>query len=506
MKRVKITIKNIYFIVTLYDGRLAHVINTMATELSTYSYVYNHKLKRTLKEKDKEYYSYNKQNNSYRFTISLLKDFILLLGTNLVHRDQIELFYDRYTVDVRILNLNINSEYVLKDYQDEYLIGITKDDSPPNILVDLQTGYGKSLIAVASIIKLNMRAGILILPKYIEKWIIDLKRYTNIEDEDIFVVQGTESLIELMETPSDQIHYKFIIFSMRTVYFYIDNYENMHINYPIEPDYLMQHLGIGVMLNDEAHQEFYSMFKAMLYFDVKKLIGLSATLDSNQPDIKKIYKTLYPTKNRLSNIVEIGRYTDVYAINYKLASTKGILFKRQQGYNHILYEQSIMRNSVLLNGYVNLILHYIRDGYYKRRTTGDKMLVYASSVMMCTLLTSRIQNEFKDLDVRRYVEDDPFSNIMEADLTITTIISSGTAIDVPNLITVLNTISMSSLQANMQVVGRLRKLPNKETRYYYLYSKSIQNQVKMHFDRKDAIKHLVNNYINVEYEKTLNIK
>ena len=70
------------------------------------------------------------------------------------------------------------------------------------------------------------------------------------------------------------------------------------------------------------------------------------------------------------------------------------------------------------------------------------------------------------------IVNDPYENIIEPDIRVTTIISGGTAIDIPNLRTlILNNIK--SPVANLQTMGRLRDLQNRDVKFYYLYSEQI---------------------------------
>jgi hypothetical protein len=154
------------------------------------------------------------------------------------------------------------------------------------------------------------------------------------------------------------------------------------------------------------------------------------------------------------------------------------------GYSHTLLEQSIMRNNLLLRSYINMILYYIKDGYISRKKDGQRMLIFAATIRMCTILTNYIKKVYSNLDIRRYVEDDDYSNILEADICISTVQSSGTAIDISGLITVLQTVSMKSIQANLQTSGRLREIEGTDVRYYYLYAGNIDKQKDYHLERK----------------------
>jgi len=502
MKRIKIVVHNTHFSVEVLDKTLNHFIDSIKGFLITYKFVYNRQKRKNIMVKDKGYYVEVKGKRFYRFTINIVKDFIIYLGKYLKSKDEIEIVYDK-EVNYKRLKLKFNPKIVLRDYQNQYVDILTDDESSSMLLVDLATGMGKTALSMYAVVKLDMVTAIIILPKYIEKWIDDVKKYTNVKDDEIYVVQGGDSLNKLLDM--DNHDYKFIIFSMRTLYNYYRDYEE---NKPVilPPYEIAEKLNVGLVLNDEAHQEFYTVFRSTLFWNVKKFISLSATLDSNQKSVKAIYNILYPKENRISNIIKYEPYIDVTAVEYLLNSTAGIQYKRAQGYSHILYEQSLLLNYRLLKEYMDMINYYVKEGYIKRRKKGQKLLIFVASIKLATILTNYITELYPDLDVRRYVEDDPYENVINADITISTVLSSGTAIDIPGLITVINTISISSLQANVQAVGRLRKIKGVETRYYYLYSGSIKNQVKMHHDRHKAIKHMANRYNRDRYDKILSVR
>jgi superfamily II DNA or RNA helicase len=114
----------------------------------------------------------------------------------------------------------------------------------------------------------------------------------------------------------------------------------------------------------------------------------------------------------------------------------------------------------------------------------DKLVVFCASIDMCTEYTKHLKEEFPDLDVRRYVEDDPYENVIEADIRVTTIQSGGTAIDIPNLRVAIMSVSVDSPVSNLQALGRLRELKDRDVKFYYLYCLQIPKQVGYHRNRK----------------------
>jgi len=353
-----------------------------------------------------------------------------------------------------------------------------------------------TLMSMYTVSKIQERFALLILPKYIDKWISDVGHYLNLEYDEIYVVRGGDSLRTLMENIDVMKEVKCIIFSLRTVSNYIKEYSSPEdeFTYPIVPQDLMRHIGVGTMVNDEAHQEFYAVYMASLYFSVNKWIGLSATLRSNDKNMEQIYSLMYNSDNKISNLVKYVNYINVIAVSYYIKLSARVKYKRQQGYSHTLFEESIMKSSIFLQDYLTMITHWVLEGFNKRREPGDKLIIFAATVRMCTIITNHIAGILPALNVKRYVEEDPYDNVMEGDVIVSTVISAGTALDIPNLTTVLMTISIGSLQANLQSVGRLRDLKNKDMRFYYLYSVDIPEQKKLHNLRREAIKDIAKSY------------
>jgi hypothetical protein len=361
-----------------------------------------------------------------------------------------------------------------------------------------------TLITLAAISKLNMKTAVLIKPKYVDKTVIDIKRYTDAVDSDIYVVQGEESLQYLIDNGNS---YKFVIFSTATLGNLISDYESYHsYSLSIPPYELLKHLKIGIVYNDETHEEFHRVFKILLYLNPLRVIGSSATLLTAQADVNKMYNVLFPTSNRISNIIGLDNYVNIVAVNYKLTSGQGIRFKGPKGYSHIMYEQSIMRNNILMNGYIDMINTYIKESYITKRLPGDKIVIFVSTIRMASVLCNHFAKVYKEFDVRRYVEDDPFSNLMDSEMCFTTQLSAGTAVDIPNLISVIQTVSTSSIQANMQNKGRLREIKGREVYYYYLYTTFIDKQKQYHFDRMKAIRPSSKTYTFVEYPVLLRVR
>lgn len=499
--RVTLTLHNLNFTIKVHDNKLYSMLDGVMNQLVTYSLVYNKYLKRLTRTIDKSYYTRDPKTDEYRFPIKVISNVMRHMGTYGIVKEDIQVINET-NPDLELVDFNLNKKYILRDYQEDYVGAVMTNLNKKIFLIDAPTGSGKGLMSSAIISKLRYRVGVMLLPKFINKWVLDAKNYLGVEDEDIYVVQGIDSLYSLVH--ERDITYKIIIFSLTTMTYYLSDYEKLE-QVPIAPSKLFEHLKIGVMFNDETHLSFAALTRCMLYFNPIYFIGSSATLDSNQKDLRRMYNIVIPPENRVSNLLQVDPYVNVKAVSYQLQFNKRIKYKRSQGYNHILYEQSIMKNSIFRNNYFDMIVYYLEDMFFKKREDKkkDKVAIFIASVDMCSLFTNYLKKKYPHENIYRYVGGDSYQTMLESNIIISNNGMLGTAVDIPNLITVIQTISTSSLQINIQNFGRLRKIKDRQVWYCYLYTRDIPRQYPMHMDRYNAIKDKIKEYYSELYPKLI---
>ena len=173
---LKLIVRNLHFTVELYDPVYVRVIEHMKTQLSVYSYKYDKFKKRLVNTLDATYYSYDPRTKEYRFPITVIKRFMQILGSNGITREMIVLEMDKVH-KVETLRAKVNPKYELRDYQHDYVNTALDNLEKKYLLIDAVMGAGKSLMMSAIWSNLNMRVGMIVLPKFIKKWIEDLKDY-----------------------------------------------------------------------------------------------------------------------------------------------------------------------------------------------------------------------------------------------------------------------------------------------------------------------------------------
>lgn len=364
-----------------------------------------------------------------------------------------------------------------------------------------------TFISLHAIAQLKQRLAIVILPVFVEKWVSDIATIHEANTKDVMVIQGSKAMASLIDlAKSGSLDNKYYIFSNKTLQLYINHYETNSPEciemYGASPLELMPLLGIGTMLIDESHMHFHSIFKILLYSNVKFQIGLSATLMSEDPVVSRVYKIVYPSDCVYGDSM-IKKYIDVYPVAYPMSKRYDSLIKTtnygSNVYSHTAFEQSILRKKFLVDIYTNIIKMTVNDYYIYDYKEKDKLLIFVATVKLATHLTAVFKDVYDDKAVNRYCEDDPYENLMTSDIIVSTVISAGTAVDVPNLRVVIQTVCISSPVSNIQSLGRLRELKDRDTKFCYLYCSNIVKHKQYHMKRVDLFKDRV---ANISYRQS----
>lgn len=468
--------------------------------LHTYTYQYDYKSKRYNRILSKVWYIYDRFKRIYTVPITQLRPIVIFLLKQ-CKNEEIEI-KKRNSYKPYQCTIPFNKNITPYGYQESYIEYLYKTKYP-NKLVQIQMGKGKTVIASKAISLLGVRTLIVIQPKYMDKWIDDVSNLLTIDKEDIEIIKGSDKLRKLIKRAKDDINSisNIIIASNKTIQSYITYYQDFPDNkvYGCIPEKLMKLLGIGVILTDEVHEHFHNTYTMLLYFNQPTFIGLTATLSSRDSTMNFLYETVFPIEHR-SNELPVDNYITVYETIYTLSNPDKAKYEGVMGYNHNTYETYILSNIKLRDRYLEMIFHYVTIGYLNHRVTGDKAIVYCSSIKMCTIASKYIQRHTR-LKVRRYVGEDDYENIKDGDIIVSTIQSGGTALDIKGLITVILTVSIDSLTANQQIPGRLRYKKGKDLRYYFLYTTSIKKHVEYSVRRKRVVLPLSKRYNIIEYNK-----
>ena len=171
-----------------------------------------------------------------------------------------------------------------------------------------------------------------------------------------------------------------------------------------------------------------------------------------------------------------------------------------------------MKNINVLTDYIEMMLDMVDKYYIKYGEEQDydfknpKCVLFFSTVDMCTIMTKKLKDVYKHLKVQKYTAEDKYEDMIESDIIVSTPNSLGTGIDVPNLITAIQTVSIGDQQLNIQAAGRLREIKGKDVLYVCLQTDSIVKQQQLKLKRLNTLRDRVRNIKYGNYDKYIGIK
>lgn len=355
-----------------------------------------------------------------------------------------------------------------------------------------------------SIVAKKQQKTVILLPSYLDKWQSDTLHTMDIESNRVFLIQGFKSIEKLIHEYKmfGKLDYDIFIIAGATFSNFIRDSESRKVN--IKPEEFLDMLDFGTLLIDEVHERFFTVYQFCLYCNPETIVAMTATFTSSNEYVQKFQQMMFPSHTRL-NFVPINKYINTIAVQYSLANTNSVKYKNGDMYSHDVYENAtIIKYRSRLMNYIEMIEYYIDNEYLdKNYKKGNKLLIFVASIRLATMLTEYLKSRYKNLDTRRYVGEDDYENVIEPDVRVSTMGSASTAVDIPGLTVVLNTVLARTPVGNKQSQGRLREIKDVEVRYIYFYCANIDKHRKFNNIRTEQLKPYSKTYKEITYNKKI---
>lgn len=443
-----------------------------------------------------------KDKREYRFHINCLELFISFFTQRghqvVVEKDESEEVYPGD--DVEFIK---PPGFQLRDYQEEAVTFLLEPKC--SRVIELAPGKGKTQTSLWAISEYQKKACIFVLGRYTERWWGDLGSW--VDSGSILEIRGSlelEDVLRNSESPTVR-NTKMFVMTITTFSDYCAKWENGTFEDRqgmVPPEMVWEVLGVGIRVTDETHQHFHQNFLTDLYTHIPKAVYLSATLNPGDAFLRRMYETFLPLKERFGAGLQ-EKYTRVNALFYRFKEPRKIRCQnRKRMYNHTEFEKWLMKNPKLLLNYFEMIDEIVKDDYLSVKKEGQKMLIFFATKLMCEKYAKHLKAKWPKVDSRKYVSEDKYENLLQADIACSTLGSSGTAVDIPNLLRCLMTTALKSEQANLQALGRLRKLED-ETVFSYLVCTDIPKHLEYHDKKKRLFRDWVKSLNIFHTEKSI---
>ena len=336
----------------------------------------------------------------------------------------------------------------------------------------------------------HKKAAFIVLGFLIDQWYKNIRQFTTVRRDDIFVIKGFDSLKNLWEMLHNGFKPKIVICSTRTLMLYAVDRKSPYDNLPTYQE-LLEALGIGTLVHDEVHLNFYANTQIDLRTNVMHNIFLSATYMRSDFQGKRIFHLVFP-KEMIFGGSEIKKYTKVMVMSYDLGIPDAAIvkFKVLKGYLHAKYESFLLRNKRYFDRFISEVLQRLIDQFYiPVRKPEQKLLILCQTKLFVMHTVDTLKKLYPDLSPVPYFSGDSTygkARMLEHKIIVSTIKSSSTGLDIKNLKVCINTVSFSSEPQAAQCMGRLRQLPDEDTIYVDIYNREVPSQCYHIQNRKKA--------------------
>lgn len=452
---------------------------------------------RVIMELKKKYYGVFENFKEVYIHRNSFDDLINFLENKGIPREYVEVI-DVPVPKAAAATYEMYEKYVLRDYQ----ILIKEDILRPGMhsaRVDLQTGKGKTLTSLASLAERGGRAVVMVPPKYFGIWIEALQNTFKGYAQDplkFMTVSGSAELQKLIDRgiEDDLEGVDVIVISNVTYRSYIDNFEKyghdiVNLGYNAPPPRFHEAIGAGMQINDEIQEDPGLVFRIDMYSNVNLQVYLSATPFTGNAYVTKMIEKMLPpeTMVRLPNL---DVYINCMCLRYcePKIKPKDYLTPFKNTYNHARYETQMMKDRNRMRSYLKMVGNIAAGTFVNDRLPGQKQLFLCATVAFIEEVVKYLKERFPDLNIEGHVSGCPYERLLKNDITVSTIKSSGTGVDIPNLREVGLLQATDSKKDNIQILGRLRKLrdfPDLTPRLTFMACESIPHHLRYAANKKE---------------------
>ena len=185
------------------------------------------------------------------------------------------------------------------------------------LLISSTTGFGKSYCSIFTICHTRIKSIVITYAiTILQQWADYIFKYTNMQKDDVFLIQGAGSINMLLKERSKYCNAKVYLVSHSTLRDYANQYGWDQI------DLLFKKLRVGNCFIDEAHREYGNICDICAHINVYKTYFVTATPNRSNPIEDKIYQLSMKNVPKISLYnPDIDRHINYLAIKFSSCPT-----------------------------------------------------------------------------------------------------------------------------------------------------------------------------------------
>jgi len=359
-------------------------------------------------------------------------------------------------------------------------------------VLELRTGMGKTYIALKYACDYGYATLVVVHnTNVLEQWLARIEELTDVDREEVGVIQGYRSLDECQEEPG----LKFYVAIHRTLAGALERNSRRLMDFCRATE-------VGMKVIDEAHIEMYDTCRIDLHTDVPVSLYLTATAERTDWRENRLYGFLLPVYyawgGGSAKVREEEKYHKVYAVEYSTGTpeTVQVTMHTKHGFDLNMWaENSLSHGELLISMLMRYVTKFDEPGFTHCAVT--KTLAQCSLVRNGLLASGIPEEEIgmfnslgpKDKETRR-------RELLKR-FVVTTDKSLGTAIDT-DVDVVYNFVPISSRPVILQLMGRLRS--HRAGIFVDFWDSSIEACAEMWKKRRAPMKKVAERFVKWKYK------
>jgi len=363
------------------------------------------------------------------------------------------------------LQIDLINEILNRKYEDAF--------------INLQTGYGKTLLSIYLISVLNCKSLVICYSKTVlNQWVKSFVRDTNMNPDRLVILDSSKELYQISRGEIDRTQYDIFLCTPKVLISFGERYGFLLMND------IFVNLGIGIKIVDEAHKHINSIAKINGVVNIKRNYYLSADFSQSEKSKRNLYFRLFrgiPVVKPSEKVMEDLKYIQGIVVEYNSnPTTKDIKRTSNRGqfdsYRYMKYQ--------LNRGIVIDTLRFVLDSITKANTSGKKVLVLVNLIDHVDQIYQLLQTEYGDIyNIGRFHSRVPPEEkeitTTACNLIVSTHQSFGVGVDCKDIKYVINMCVVNYIEDN-QAAGRARPPhdPNEECFYFMFIDNGFKKVVE----------------------------
>lgn len=336
-----------------------------------------------------------------------------------------------------------------------FLSGMINDYDKRERFLSLATGKGKTYVTINILSKIGKKAMVIVdTLDLATQWKNEFLNHSDLKDDDIFILSGSESVENEIKDKSAKIY----IGMHRTLGNLLNEDANSINN-------LMNKLGIGVRVFDEAHVEFNNICRINSLSNVEYTLYLTATPSRSNFSDNSIYANIFKSIPYFNGKdIDNQKYHKViiYPFNSQPPFEVQAAVKTAHGFNMGRWSNYLEGDGYdsFIESLENLIVRF------KFKERDKKVAVMLPSIELIKKTKTSISHLYNENEIGMFIGEIKKADRLkelEKPIFLTNPKIFDKAIDVPNLEVLINYASYSSNVKIEQIIGRLRNRPGKSS-------------------------------------------